>query len=490
MMKQLLFLLFFAAFISELKATHIVGGEMSYTFVTRQDTNRYTFKMKVYRDIQGLAGAPLDPWATILVSQQGVAIAGRTGSANVQNITLLELPPIRWLMVPTNFGVEVGSYEWTMNLPISNLSYTISYQRCCRNLTVQNIVNPGDVGATYSVEITPEAQRLGNNSPIFGKFPPLFICVQEPINVLQNATDIDGDRLVYRLCSALDGSNKVNPTQSFPPPFLPIPYAPTYSATRPMTGVPPLSIDSLTGRIIGRPDIIGQFIVTICVEEYRNNVLLGKIYRDFQFNVVPCQSPPTGGLAAPVLLTPLHNSTLPAFININMTWTTVPNAASYLFEISQSTEFGDAFQFVTSTPNKLLTNTELLGFLKPNQQYFWRTKAFRSGEVASNYSSTFTFTTGILNKSTELIQINDFSIQPNPLSNSAYFSIKMVSDKAFDATVSLTNMAGQTLLQQKHAFIIGENTLPIAVGKLPNGVYMVGIGTGNEVLRKKLVVQN
>jgi hypothetical protein len=488
-MKKIFLLLFFIASIIELKATHIVGGEMSYTFVTRQDTNRYTFKMKVYRDIiTAQVGAVLDPTANITISQQGRII--RTFGASLLDIKLLDLPQISWLMVPTNFGVEVGSYEWTMNLPVSTQSYTIAYQRCCRNTTVQNIVRPNEVGATYSVEITPEAQRLGNSSPVFGKFPPLFICAQEPINVLQNATDIDGDRLVYRLCSAFEGGTIANSTLATPPPFIPIPYVPTYSANQPMTGVPPLSIDSLTGRIIGRPDRIGQFIVTYCVEEYRNNVLLSKIYRDFQFNVVPCQSPPTGGLAAPVLLTPQHNSTLPAYNNINMTWTPVLNASSYLFEISQSTEFGDAFQFITSTPNKLLTNTELLGFLKPNQQYYWRTKAFRSGEVASNYSSTFIFTTGILNKSTELTQINDFSIQPNPLSNSAYFSINMTSDKAFDATISLTNMAGQTILQQKHAFTIGENSLPIAVGKLPNGVYMVGIETGNEVLRKKLVVQN
>jgi Secretion system C-terminal sorting domain len=489
-MKKLFFILYLVAFLTDLKAAHIVGGEMSYTLESRQNNvNRYRFELKVYRDMFSM-GAPFDAFANLTIYQKDTIF--RIFRSPLVTQDTLALPPISWLMLPSNIGVEVGSYFWTIDLPISNSTYNISYQRCCRNATIQNILNPSTTGATYSVEITPESQRLGNSSPVFNPYPPILICAQEPINVLQNATDGDGDRLIYRLCAAFSGASLATPlpATNTPPPFALLDYRGPHTATEPITGTPPLSIDSLTGRLTGKPDMLGQFIVTVCVEEYRNNVLLGKVYRDFQFNVVACQSPPLGGLSTPVLLLPQLNSALAAYNNLKMSWTSVPNATAYLFEISQLTNFGDAFQFVTTGPEILLTNDKLLGFLKPNQQYFWRIKAFRAGEISGNYSVTFAFTTGILNKSSELNDLNDFSILPNPLSNSAYFSVQMTCNKAFNAAVTLTNSAGQVLLSEKHFFETGANQIPIFINQLPNGIYIVGVGTDKGVSRKKLVVQH
>ena len=55
-----------------------------------------------------------------------------------------------------------------------------------------------------------------------------------------------------------------------------------------MAGNPVVSIDSVTGLITGIPNIQGQFVVGVCVEEYRDGQLMGSIQRDFQFNVAAC----------------------------------------------------------------------------------------------------------------------------------------------------------------------------------------------------------
>lgn len=58
-----------------------------------------------------------------------------------------------------------------------------------------------------------------------------------------------------------------------------------------MGGVP-LQIDSKTGEITATPNLVGQFLVGVCVEEYRDGVLLSTVRRDFQFNVRVCSQPP------------------------------------------------------------------------------------------------------------------------------------------------------------------------------------------------------
>ncbi len=116
-----------------------------------------------------------------------------------------------------------------------------------------NIIDPGDTGATYYVEITPAAQQLCNDSPVFNNFPPVVICNNYPLQVDYSATDPDGDVLVYSFCSPFNGGGSTGgggtcstpvPNPPCPPPYDEVLFAlPTYTPVEPMGGAPVVHID-------------------------------------------------------------------------------------------------------------------------------------------------------------------------------------------------------------------------------------------------------
>src|SRR5690606_1880063 len=57
-------------------------------------------------------------------------------------------------------------------------------------------------------------------------------------------------------------------------------------------GGDPLTIDSNTGVITGRPNTPGQYLVAVLVEEFRDGELISSRMRNFQINVRPCGDSP------------------------------------------------------------------------------------------------------------------------------------------------------------------------------------------------------
>ncbi|HEY3385729.1 MAG TPA: PKD domain-containing protein, partial [Saprospiraceae bacterium] len=70
------------------------------------------------------------------------------------------------------------------------------------------------------------------------------------------------------------------------------------SPNNPLGNSSPLFINPVTGLITGTPKLTGQFVVGVCVKEYRNGVLLSILRRDFQFNVLNCMSAVTAAIDA------------------------------------------------------------------------------------------------------------------------------------------------------------------------------------------------
>jgi len=274
------------AFFTTLQATHIIGG---YINVNCLGGNSYEIELRLYRDCNpGNAG--FDGNAAIGLFDSAGTLISTIIAPRINIINIPATSPNPCLVPPSNICVEEGIFSTTVTLSSSSGGYWLAYQRCCRNASILNIVNPTNIGATFYAQIPDPGTYPCNSTPIFTKFPPIVICNMEAINYDHSATDFNGDSITYYLCTAMSGAGPGNPAPNPPsaPPYTPVPYQSPYSPSYPMASSPPLAININTGLLTGTPNVVGRFVVAICMDEYRNGVKIGHYRREFQFNTTSC----------------------------------------------------------------------------------------------------------------------------------------------------------------------------------------------------------
>lgn len=314
-------LMFLMSGIRDLKATHIIGGTMSYKYLGNRDNNKnqyYEITLRLRRDC--LKGqAPFDKEAHIGIFRGNGSVADGIGpnGNGFFTISLKEqdvLPPQEsdcQIVGINSICVQEALYVDTIQLPYDSTQFRrggfiIAYQRCCRNV-IENIVNPLQTGATYFVHITEDVlksvtndEQFGNASPRFKNWPDVYICLDKDWAFDHGAIDDDGtDSLVYEFCTPYTGLSIGDPGPRDPerPPFKFIQWNTNFSANNPIVSNPGIKIDPKTGRITAHPEIYqGQFLIGVCVKEYRKingvPVLISITRRDCQLSIRECVSPP------------------------------------------------------------------------------------------------------------------------------------------------------------------------------------------------------
>jgi gliding motility-associated-like protein len=282
------------------KASHLVGGEITYRCVQAlpDGSKEFEIVLRIYQDcLEGrISALAADTPAMIgIFDKSGLPGAFSFIDSNLTAETneridpefsneCVDNPP------PTCMMRVILKRKYI--LPPSASGYKILYARCCRNASVLNIVNPSTLGTTFSSDIPPFTASDGciNSSAFFKNDPPQIICIDNPFVYDYSATDADGDSLSYEFCEGYNGggtsSSKPVPNLNTKIPV--VPYSTGYSATKPMAGDPLIVIDPLTGKITGKPNIVGRFVVNVCCHEWRNKQLINTVRREFQFVVTNC----------------------------------------------------------------------------------------------------------------------------------------------------------------------------------------------------------
>ncbi len=291
-------------------ATHLVGGSVTYEYKGEVNgRHEYLITVLVYRDC---VPPTTQPQPTPFDPQIMLGIYEDRGTRPLNNGSWISVPLKNEVKIdpwdggspcgddPQNICFMEGLYQTTVFLPSSNYGYHISYTRCCRN-RLENL--PEHEGQTYYGFIPPTSSAL-NNSPVFTDVPVPFICVKDTVNLLNSATEPDGDSLVFSLAWPYAGGTDLapmpEPTFTFVDPPL-VKYNPDHSYLKPFGKDGFAKIDPLTGATTVYATVAGKYAIAIDVREYRNGVLINTTRRDIQILVNNCKKndPPyrtsTGG---------------------------------------------------------------------------------------------------------------------------------------------------------------------------------------------------
>ncbi len=307
-MKNIILIFSIVCLNMQANATHIVGGSLVYEHL---GDSTYKVSIRLYKDCS--------PQSINFSTSLRLEI--RMGDGTLPATSFVRLPLIlRDTLDPYidtcafNPGVcvELGVYSKVITLPSQSGGYHLFYTDCCRNGSVANINSPLTYGEGLHTFVPDKVIYPTNSSPVFNSYPPVYVCKDQDLNYDFSATDVDGDSLSYTLITPYHGLNEYSgpphnsgvPYASLLPTisstgtapdnitFNTVSYLPGFSATNPLNSISGNGLTlSSTGLLTGIPEMVGQYLVAVRVDEYRNGVKIGTIVRDFQYNVLDCPPP-------------------------------------------------------------------------------------------------------------------------------------------------------------------------------------------------------
>ena len=299
MVRLLTFLVAFTSFTSF--GSHIVGGEIYYDSL---GNDQYRVTLEIYRDCSG-SNFDNPIWYTVFNANGTIFAEFSVPLPQPDTLPIVYDDPC--VTPPNDICIERAIYIDTITLPATPGGYYISYQRCCWASNILNVVNPGSWGITLTCDV-PGTNLVGtsdNNSARYVNYPPIVLCSNNTLTFDHSATDIDGDSLVYSLCTpkTIDAAN-VNPNPEFAAPYADLTWEAGFSGTQPFGPGSNVTIDPQTGLMNITPNQIGTFVAGVCLEEYRNGVLINSKIRVFGYRVVVCD------VIEPIVVTAVGGGTM------------------------------------------------------------------------------------------------------------------------------------------------------------------------------------
>lgn len=329
----LLFLILLA--FNRLYATHVAGGEITWSC----NGNSTVFRLTFYRDCNGADVNPLTEdlkvWYHPTLSQITLNFVSRT-EISPSCTPVAGSPPQLDCGAGPFGGNGIGATEKVIyesapillaGLPPLATGWVFTYENFSRSAAINNLTNPSNFGVTITAKMyrdpTQVAGQCSDNSPYFLQDPYLIVCAGETYSYNMNHIDDDGDSLTIDFGQPLNNF----PAQVYNPPSVPaiLSYDPGFSFINPTPDATfnvanqATQLNNSTGHLTFRSNTSGGFVIKLVVKSYRNGVLIAEIMREMQVTVVNCGA----GNNAPIVNGPfgggLFNTTVNAGTLVNFT---------------------------------------------------------------------------------------------------------------------------------------------------------------------------
>ncbi|MFY8109866.1 MAG: gliding motility-associated C-terminal domain-containing protein [Bacteroidia bacterium] len=487
----------------EAKASHLVGGDITYQCVGTTP-GQYLITYKWYRDCQGVSlcgcpPGPVNPSCAINLQITGASpsclgtsygTASLTVLPNISGYDVIQLCASATSIcsncgtrTPGSFtpGIEIYTFQGIVNfasVPPNCCLVNVGFGECCRNSAITTLVNPGGLNY-YAGGMINKCVTPCNSAPTFTNDPVAVACAGQDFTYNLGAIDPDGDSLSYSFGQAMTGPNTAAP---YAPPYsagVPFPYLGAPGLSPPL--VPPfgINIDPITGDIRFRP--FGNFVANLVIEVTQwktiNGVptIVGRTRRDIQFysKVCPENFPPvlrtynnTGTLTSPqpnfsyavcagqqlcVIIAAADG--VAGWDTTDLSWNAptnlVSNGATFLplYTVSQRKVVGpkqDSFRFCWTPPASMANNLPY---------YFIVTAKDRACPLPARTTRSFAVTVrripiAIINKINKNCGFYDFTytLQNNVQLNTAYTQFQVENSPNSD---NYTTITGQSVLNHR-----------------------------------------
>jgi hypothetical protein len=461
-----------------------MGGDL----VLRHDSNGYRLHHTNYRDTIGIpaynnASMTMYKWDAIAGSWTLVAGAQMPIDSPSSFILLTGMP----------YGVEVYNYyskpgvmDSLLNLNGSG-KYRCIVSDCCRNAIIGNMTTPGGESLVLTCEFNYDSTGVViDNTPEYLAIPVIYGPINNAWAYNPLPYDADGDSLSWEINTpigqSLSGVLDTCAGYTLPPAD--------------PTG--PFTLNAVTGEFTWTPNMLGNFVASFKIHEFRGGVEIGTVVRDMQYVVIQ----DTSSSGSPLKMPGFAQGT-PYNVNTSGNYNFIYYNPGMPFKFDILAEDQNATDVVT-----LEANSELFKAGVSNAAF-----SFVNTGVGNQVKGTFTWTPDILESRDKILAIRakdgtfikDFTILlrkftapngvneadkqhtsmhvfPNP-NRGQTISMNIVSDKAYDnALLDIYDLTGRQIESVKAINIISGNTVVQRSLELPAGTYLLQLRHGSSVL--------